>query len=521
MKKISILLILGVLLSSCATMINGAYQEIPLETDPKNEIYLEGIKLDSIPTNLVLKKDKNPKEIIFKRDGFKDEQIVLVPYKRAKLTLMSFVPFGILIAPPIIDLTSSSSIEYDENIVGGKVLIPFPNRPEGAKEVQINQVSFDIHPEEFNFTYYDNHADYLKQRNHIKLKKHALIDGISINRFSFTKTLNESLTSKQYIDTLKSEAEKNFLDLIYLNAVITDVNIEVSYNTMRKKKPLSVIRTELKIKWQVLDAYRKEIFSQETNTKSGEYGLIRDAQDINALSDSFEDAIEYGMVELLKEKAVKETLYDTGDIEKEASFETIHIPKPSFKVENLNQAIRATVTVRVDKGHGSGFFISNEGHLITNYHVVGDHKEVTVILNDKTEYKANVLRVSKLNDLALLKVDSIDTRSFEFYPLEKNNIEMATDIYAVGTPSSESYSQTVSKGIISGVRENNRGSFIQIDASVNPGNSGGPIVNKVGQVFGVVSSKLHGFGIEGVAFGIPVYKIFPSLQLQYNNTETP
>lgn len=84
----------------------------------------------------------------------------------------------------------------------------------------------------------------------------------------------------------------------------------------------------------------------------------------------------------------------------------------------------------------------------------------------------------------------------------------------MGTPTAEDLSQTISKGIISGIRKTDGDKkLIQTDASINAGNSGGAIIDKDGLVIGVVSSKLKGFGIEGVAFGIPSYEIFERLKI--------
>jgi S1-C subfamily serine protease len=146
--------------------------------------------------------------------------------------------------------------------------------------------------------------------------------------------------------------------------------------------------------------------------------------------------------------------------------------------------------------------------------VIALAENIKIVMNDKTEYDVEVIRVSKIHDLVLLKIEKPDAVPFKIS--ESKEIEIASDIFAVGSPRAEDLSQSVSKGIISGKRQTDQGFYLmQIDASVNSGNSGGAIVSQEGLVLGVVSSKLFGFGIEGIGFGIPAYEILDRLKLNY------
>ncbi|MGL4632324.1 MAG: S1C family serine protease [Leadbetterella sp.] len=90
-------------------------------------------------------------------------------------------------------------------------------------------------------------------------------------------------------------------------------------------------------------------------------------------------------------------------------------------------------------------------------------------------------------------------------------------VYAIGTPTSEVFSQTITKGIISRLEENNgKSKLIQIDASINPGNSGGALVNPKGNLVGIVNAKIVGKGIEGIGFAIPANLIEESLKIEFN-----
>jgi S1-C subfamily serine protease len=179
---------------------------------------------------------------------------------------------------------------------------------------------------------------------------------------------------------------------------------------------------------------------------------------------------------------------------------------------------------------GSGFFISKKGHVITNEHVVSDCRKVTIGDNSKKQVAANVLETDKRNDLALLKISSLKMASVETKSLirklgisvvplasdglmRSDDVELGEDVLVAGYPYGEVFSNSikVTKGIVSA----NRGlgddvEQFQIDAAVQPGNSGGPIYDENGNIVGVVVSQLNkmkfakatGSMPENVNFGI-------------------
>ncbi|HOX51490.1 MAG TPA: trypsin-like peptidase domain-containing protein, partial [Fibrobacteria bacterium] len=161
----------------------------------------------------------------------------------------------------------------------------------------------------------------------------------------------------------------------------------------------------------------------------------------------------------------------------------------------------------------SGFVISGDGYIVTNFHVVDRIPDGKVILNDKSKFDYEVVRFDKDIDLALIKIDASGLTPFK---LQKSGTpDVGGDVYAIGAPESAELSQSLTKGVVSGIRTTESGAkLIQTDASVNPGNSGGALVDPKGVVRGVVSSKLAGFGVEGVAFGIPAYEILDRLKLE-------
>ena len=165
-------------------------------------------------------------------------------------------------------------------------------------------------------------------------------------------------------------------------------------------------------------------------------------------------------------------------------------------------------------GGGSGFFSSSNGMIITNKHVVSDlNAEYTVITNDGKEYSARVLARDANKDIAIIKIEG---ENFPTLPLgDSDALRIGQTVIAIGNSLGE-FSNSVSKGIISGLRRNiTAGSglgeseklsdIIQTDAAINSGNSGGPLLDISGNVIGVNVAMAQ--GAENIAFSIPVNQI--------------
>jgi SpoVK/Ycf46/Vps4 family AAA+-type ATPase len=156
----------------------------------------------------------------------------------------------------------------------------------------------------------------------------------------------------------------------------------------------------------------------------------------------------------------------------------------------------AVVTVKIEGAHGSGFFISKDGYLLTNHHVVTENKFVTIKLTTGRQLPGEVIRVNKTRDIALVKVNESGMTAL---PLRLDAPEVATEVYAVGTPREEKYSTTITRGIVSAYRTENDLTLLQSDAAIHPGNSGGPMVDPFGNVAAV---SVTGFSVSGVTTSI-------------------
>ena len=157
------------------------------------------------------------------------------------------------------------------------------------------------------------------------------------------------------------------------------------------------------------------------------------------------------------------------------------------------------------RGQGSGFIISNDGLVLTNAHVVRDAKQVTVKLSDRREFSAQVLGSDPATDIAVLKIDAKGLPAVQLG--DPRQVQVGDYVLAIGAP--YGFEQTATQGIVSAKSRSLPGDsvvpFIQTDAAVNPGNSGGPLFDASGRVVGVnaqIYSQSGGF--QGLAFAIPV-----------------
>jgi len=192
-------------------------------------------------------------------------------------------------------------------------------------------------------------------------------------------------------------------------------------------------------------------------------------------------------------------------------FQSVHSQGPDRSVRELVSQLGAgVVQVRTPGGLGSGFFISEDGFLITNFHVIESESQISVEVyhqNDgqlerKTYKQVRIVAINKFGDLALLKIEDKDSPRFTRVLLgDSDALAVGERVFAIGSPLG--LERTVTEGIVSTKTRPIQGEmYLQTTAQINPGNSGGPLFNMRGEVVGVTNMKLT-FG-EGLGFAIPI-----------------
>lgn len=189
----------------------------------------------------------------------------------------------------------------------------------------------------------------------------------------------------------------------------------------------------------------------------------------------------------------------------------------------INNVYESTIYIEVSNNRGvistgSGFVYKTDdkhGYILTNYHVIDSGNSFEIIFTDGSGADAELISGDEYYDIAVLKVDKDKVKSVSTIG-NSSNLELGDTVFTVGAPLGKEYMGTITKGIVSGINrmvsvELGSGSYlmevIQTDASINSGNSGGPICNIKGEVVGITSSKLTGNGIEGMGFAIPINSV--------------
>ncbi len=161
-----------------------------------------------------------------------------------------------------------------------------------------------------------------------------------------------------------------------------------------------------------------------------------------------------------------------------------------------------------EQGQGSGFIIDKQGHILTNYHVVGDSTQVEVTLHNKKTYKAVVIGRDRGHDLAVVQIQAPEVVAAVLG--DSTSLQVGQEVFAIGNPFG--LAGTMTRGIISSLRpiRSPEGAYIeeaiQTDAAINPGNSGGPLLNSHGEVIGINSLIATGGSNQsaGIGFAIPI-----------------
>lgn len=188
----------------------------------------------------------------------------------------------------------------------------------------------------------------------------------------------------------------------------------------------------------------------------------------------------------------------------------------------INNVYDASVYIEVtgdrSSSSGSGFVYKtddNYGYILTNYHVIDGGRKYVITFSNGNEVEASLVSGDEYYDIAVLKVNKDSIIKVATLG-DSSNLELGDTVFTVGAPLGKDYMGTITKGIISGINrmvsvELSSGNYlmevIQTDASINSGNSGGPICNIKGEVIGITSSKLIGSGVEGMGFAIPINSV--------------
>ncbi len=173
--------------------------------------------------------------------------------------------------------------------------------------------------------------------------------------------------------------------------------------------------------------------------------------------------------------------------------------------DKVRPSVVSINTVRPDegtRGQGSGVVMTNDGYILTNSHVVANSTQINVALSNRHSYRAELIGTDPESDLAVIRIDAPGLIPAEWG--DSDHLKVGSIVWAIGSP--YGLDQTVTSGIISGKNrrdeEHVNRELLQTDAAVNPGNSGGPLVDSMGNVVGI-NTSIFGDTFQGISFAVP------------------
>lgn len=338
----------------------------------------------------------------------------------------------------------------------------------------------------------------------------------ALNEIAFTDAFRQQLQKHNY--TLVGDPDALFEDTsvhqaeFMIAGLIRDIQANACYGaTGFGDYHRGTASAYLKVEWQLYSTFdRKVVFKAETEGSDKIDNIIDNALDV-ALENAFANATQ----NLLANKQFHALL--TG-----AESVVATSDHPELVIRNLGAPLRdcfdpvavrpSVVTIRTGSGHGSGFFISADGYLLTNAHVVGDARDVRVILYSGRQVPGEVLRRSRRRDVALVKVGE---EGFTPLALRFDDPPVGSDVLVYGTPYLERLEGTLTKGVLSAYRSDRGERFIQSDVNIHPGNSGGPMMDDRGNAIAVATKGLAPRGVmTGHNFFIPLPEAFEALRIR-------
>ncbi len=464
--------------------------------------------------------------IRLEREGALPQTIAL---KSNRLNLLKLADFGLLGGAALYALKSNP-----DYVLGSEALIPasiavatvftstwkvykgpitlpeleeYPTRKEEGQMLGLGSVNIDLKEGALTTEYYANFHIYNKGKP--SLSRYSS-EAIKVEESLFSIELKKRLAQTGFVDTTQKIYSSSFAE----NTISAN---------LRSAKTIiigNILQVTGEVEWTLTNEYtgakiaKYEIYGESIfSVHEKDADLIDDA-----VSASLADLFERTMVEFIKKPSVKEYIEQSSSKfdQVQSSWDSILIlQNPDTSTSSVGAAMASVVTIVDKQSHGSGVVIGKNGYIITNHHVVkkamSDERDLKVRFSSGIELEAKIIRANPVYDLALIKIeaDSLITLS----PLNQDLILVGSDVFAIGAPGSVDLGQTVSKGIISGKREDQGRVTIQTDVPINGGNSGGALVYKDGGLIGIVNAKIVGFGVEGIGFAIPAQYIESALML--------
>lgn len=475
--KLLYLLIALSTLTSCGTLFIPKHKrEAMIESNVNATVYEGDYKLGKTPYR-VTTKNKSSIEYTLKANGYREANVFAIPSYDNKLEMLDVLGFGI---PLYVDGITSGLKYFKEKSIFVNLYKKYDKK---EARVIVKEVSYQFRENE--------HLG--KLNNKVKFNR---------NKFQYFEIMNSILENENNSRLDVVNFKKNNLNSDYIAKGKYILQPEISELKFSKNK--ARVECSAIINWNLT---RNDTTIFENKRKYDYFSNGKNKIEVYIIG-----LVTKSWYSIQENDSLIEILKTNFNIIDDKIKDTLEITNGEIKLEEkknlrLSNATKAVVTIKSEEGFGSGFFISEDGYLISNAHVVGKEKTLEVILHSGKKLMAEVVRINEEADLCLLKIE--DEKIKHWLPIPKKlNINVGDDVYAIGTPENIKLSQTLTRGIISAMRKDDDGKeIIQSDVSINSGNSGGPLLNENAEVIGINTSKIKKEGVQGISFSIPINNI--------------
>ncbi len=550
MKKSILIILLPLIISSCASVFIPKRQKITITTNnPESKIFLDKEEIGIGTATKIKIKKEGAHQIVLQTPGYKDTYACLIPTHRP----IAYWPLQVLNCGTVIyaatalmlDSYNPKNMSY-EKITNFDINDKIVERKAVDKFIEISNIKLDIKDKKKDIVLVNvdwnidltnaikdaekkqkenaAKADMKEFKKNNKKQKGATLkedNEIKSEDIIFSENVYKTLKKSGFIDTINRVFSDNNNTLV-LEGLVKKVTF---YNIVAKKRSGTYQKVKVGLVWYIKNTYGEKIDSVTTEEFSGDFNIYSSYysnttksanDDDNLYSKMFADAIDISYLNLHKTSNLKKFIKQDNNFTISDPVLTLAAPKNS--VSEKSDAALASVIVKTPDGHGSGFAITQDGYIITNYHVIAGKiinkpSTIKILTSSGEELEGKIVRYNKYRDLALIKVNKTFEKAFKVTNVK--SFKNLQDVYTIGAPKSVELGQSVSVGVISNERKTNNNNLLQLGMSVNGGNSGGPVFDNTGVLHGVIVSKLIGQNTEGVSFAIPGYLIQEFLNIKY------
>ena len=299
-----------------------------------------------------------------------------------------------------------------------------------------------------------------------------------------------------------------------LAAVISDARVEgcISDGSYFSEKGSIRGNSSMKIDWQLYSPIKKQVIARISTSGSAKLDSSVPGGHQRLLVESFASNVRELTAKaefraaMSAPKALTNGFRLAGQQSKILLAGSLKAP-----TRHIDDAVGSVVMLLAGTGSGSGVLVSEDGYILTNAHVVGDDKAIRVRWPDKVETLAEVVRVAKDRDVAIIKTNPRDRTPLA---IKRGAVTPGQRVYAIGTPLDKAFQSTVSSGIVSANRVIDGLRYIQSDTTVSHGSSGGALLDETGAVIGITDLGIQNDGPAGLNLFIPIGDAMDFLSLE-------